>query len=262
MRNRILVIVSCLALAACSPQAPSAPETPTSAVSTSPVSDTHKLEAQAMAAHPGYARRDGGVLTLIFNGKDAVRLDDGNAKGCASMDDCAGWTFRGVEPLQSATGLDSHALVARDDGGESTRYAFIGTEPDLTWFASWPAVSPSGQYIASASDDGSLILTDWATAYPHTVYDFGPDCRFIAWTSDREAQVRCTYPGGRATLAVLALYNDVWRLGDTQEIDPAAADIQPVEGTKLKKRVLIAKARQGQTSDAAALKAECFERLD
>lgn len=251
------ILAAILALSACSP--PTSEHANSSAAS-KVATDDRTLEAQAMAAHPGYARRDGGVLTLILNGKDAVRLSDGS-QGCGAMDDCPGWTFRGVEHLQSTTGLDPYALVAHDAGGERTRYTFIGTDPGLTWFDGWPAVSPTGQYIVSANPGGSLVLVDWSTPYPHTTYDFGSDCTFMSWTSDREAQARCTYPGGKATTATLALYNQVWRLSDDQEIDADAADIQPVEGSKLKKRVAIVKGQPGQAASETDLKAEGFERL-
>lgn len=262
MRNAIIVTAIAGVLAACSPE-PTVPQ-PSSSSSTataSATSDTHKLETQAMAAHPGYARRDGVVLTLVQNGKDAVRLDDGSSKGCDAMDDCAGWTFRGVEHLLSTAGLDPNALVARDAGGERTRYTFIGSDPGLTWFYAWPSVSPSGQYIVSATDSGALVVYDWSTPFPHTMYDFGPDCTFLNWTSDSQAQARCAYPGGKATLATLALYGDVWRLSDTQEIDPAAGDIQPVEGSKLKKRVVIVHGAPSKAADEGELKTLGYQRL-
>ncbi len=255
-----LVLLFCLT--ACSPAAapPSAPVSSSSHAAS--VSDTRKLEAEAMAAHPGFARRDGEALVLTRNGKDVARLSDGNSAGCGAMDDCAGWTFRGVDNLQSATGLDPTILVARSDSGDRTRYLLVGGDPDVAWFDGFPAVSPTGQYIVSASASGAMVLTDWATPYPHTMYDFGPDCTFLKWTSDREGQARCTYPGGKATVATLALYDQVWRLGDDQEIDPNAADIQPVEGSHLKLRAQLVKGAPGTGADDSELKTLGFARLE
>ena len=215
-----------------------------------------------MAARPGFARRDGDALILTRNGRDAVRLSDGNARGCGAMDDCAGWTFRGVANLQSAGGLDPTAIVARYDSGDHTRYLLVGGDPDPTWFDGFPAASPTGQYIVSVSSSGAMVLTDWATPYPHTMYDFGPDCTFLKWTSDREGQARCSYPGGKATMATLALYSDTWRLGDDQEIDPGADDIQPVEDSHLKKRVKLVKGAPGTAADDGELRTLGFERLN
>ena len=254
----VLAAVLC-ALSACSPS-PSASDAG-SAASKGPT-DARKLETQALAAHPGYARRAGDSLTLIINGKDGVRLDDGNRNGCTAMDDCAGWTFRGVEHLQSLSGIDPSILVAHDAGGERTRYAFVSADPVITWLDGWPSVSPSGQYVVAATANGAMVLYDWSTPSPHTVYDFGPDCTFLKWTSDREGQARCSYPGGKATLAYLALDGDTWRLGDDQEIDPNAADIQPVADSNLKKRATLIKGAPGKAADPAELKALGFERLN
>ncbi len=259
MIRRALLLAVILALSAC---APPASQDATSSAASKAATDARTLEAQAMTAHPGYARRAGDQLTLIINGKDGVRLSDGNRSGCTAMDDCAGWTFRGVEHLQSLTGIDPSILVAHDAGGERTRYAFISADPVVTWLDGWPSVSPSGQYIVSATASGSLVLYDWSTPSPHTMYDFGPDCAFLKWTSDREAQVRCAYPGGKATRAYIALYGDTWRLSDDQEIDPNAADIAPVPDSGLKKRVALIRGAPGKAADPGELKALGLQRLE
>lgn len=246
--RRVLLLAAMLILAGCQRPGPTAHEAATTSASAAP-DDAHKLEAQALSAHPGFARRDGDALVISTDGKDRARLT-------------GGWTFRGVEHLQSASGIDTYALVARDMPGGATAYAFVGADPDVTLFDAWPSVSPGGQYIVAANAGGSMTLTDWGTPYPHTVYDFSPDCTFTGWTSDREGQARCTYPEGKATLADIALYNQVWRLSDAEEIDPAAPSAMPVADSHLKKRATLISGAPGQATDAGKLKALGFERLN
>ncbi len=184
------------------------------------VNDRRATETPLLTAQPEIARRQNDALTIRIDSKDTARFTDQRNLFCEGNDTCSIWTFAGTVVLGDGHGKKQPYPIVSQYNGEATSVVVIDRNGRIVWLSNKPFVSPSGQFLAAADEegysDGTLRLTDWFSPGHETLISFeGESCSPLRWTAPTTLIAECGRYEGKVLHkmpATVTMDHGRWRL--------------------------------------------------
>ncbi|MBW8880584.1 MAG: hypothetical protein JF615_03910 [Asticcacaulis sp.] len=177
-------------------------------------------EAVLLKQHPGFAVRDGDSLTILRDGKPALRLLAVNPS--TGEDDCNAYDIGKVLSVyEPATAKRSELPLISCHQGEFA-YRFLASPDGIRWRVPSAEASPDGRRLAVGDNrwdaEGGqtrLTLYDWPSR--KVVARFRPSCRALTWQDDTRLTATCVqdlaldHPNQRLIVSAIAFDAKVWK---------------------------------------------------